>query len=151
MKYAGGFSVAGVNTANTPYVNLKAGGDRTQLLQLNIQIETAPSTAPIFSLERMNAVGTGAITLAANGPFDNVDSAALTTIEVLWATLRPTRLGTPVNLIRSMLPVTIGGQLIFDFTNRPIIIPASGGLMLVNLNASGATLGQFGGNFIWDE
>lgn len=151
-KYAAGYSVAGVNAANTVLANLKAAaGDRILLLQINIQIETAPANPPIFSLERMNAVGTGGITLAPNGPFDPSDGAATGTLEVAWVTTRPTRLATPVNLIRSMLPITLGSQLIFDFSNRPIVIPLSGGLLLTNLNASGATLGQFGGNFVWDE
>ncbi len=150
--YSAGFSVSGVNTTATVLANLKAAAsDRFKLLQINIQIEVAPTTAPIFSLERMNAVGTGAITTAASGPYDPSDAAATAMLETAWATARPTRLATPVNMIRSMLPVTLGGQLIFDFTNRPIFSLVSGGLMLVNLNASGATLGTIGGNVIWDE
>lgn len=150
--YAASFSVAGVNAANTVLANLKAGAaDRLKLLQVLLSIETAPSTPPVFQLERMNAVGTGAITSTAGAAFDSGEGAAVGVLETAWATTRPTRLATPLGFGRIQLPVTQASAFVFDFTNRPLVAALSGGLMLVMTTASGATVGQIGGTFIWDE
>lgn len=152
MIYQASFSLAGVNTANTILANLKAAAsDRLKLLEFGIGIVTAPSTAPEFSLERMNAVGTGAITTQAIEKADAADGTASATLEVAWATTRPTRLGTPAPIRRFQLPLTIGAAFVLDFTNSPLLIGLSAGLMLNQLSASGATLGLYNGWFKWDE
>lgn len=150
-RYSATFSVAGVNTANSVLANLKAAAtDRLQLLEFGVFIETALTTAPVLALQRMNAVGTGAITNVAGVPHDPADAAAGGVVETAWATTRPSLTANTI-LRRLQLPVTAGGGLIWDFTNRPIIVPLSGGLCFIDINASGATLGQFGGYFVWDE
>lgn len=152
MIYQASFSLAGVNAANSVLANLKAAAsDRAKLLEFGIGIVTAPTAAPEFSLERMNAVGTGAITTQAIEKSDSADGTASCTLEVAWATTRPTRLGTPAPFRRWQMPLTVGQEFVFDFTNSPLIVPLSGGIMLNLISASGATLGLFNGWFKWDE
>jgi hypothetical protein len=149
--YSAGFSVAGVNTANTVLANLKAAAtDRLKLVEVGIFIAVAPTTSPDLVLVRMNAVGTGAITLTANGAHDTADPAASGGLETAWATTRPTVTGA--NLRRGLLPLTIGSGIIWTFgPGSELIVPASGGLCLQNINASGATLGTLNGYFAWNE
>jgi hypothetical protein len=152
MIYQSSFSVAGVNTANSILNNLKAAAsDRAKLLEFAISIVTAPTTAPEFSLERMNAVGTGTITTQAIEKADSADGTASLTLEVGWATTRPTRLATPAPFRRFQLPLALGSAFVLDFTNSPLIIGLSGGIMLNQITASGATLGQYDGWWKWDE
>lgn len=151
MIYQASYSVAGVNTPNSILANLKAGADRVKLLEWIVSVEIAQTTAPVLQLERMNAVGTGTITTSPNGPSDVADATATAVLEIGWATLRPTRLATPVGLRRCQLQAAIASAFIFDFTNRPLIIAPNGGLMLNLVTASGATLGTLGGSVTWDE
>jgi hypothetical protein len=149
--YVGTFSVPGVNTADTVLANLKAAAsDRLRLIEMGVFSEVAPSNAPIPYLQRMNAVGTGAITSAAGVPHDNNETAATGVVETAWATLRPTILAN-TRLRRFSFAAAAGNGIVWDFRNAPIIIPASGGLLLVNAAAAGATLGTIGGYFVWDE
>lgn len=145
-------SVAGVNAANTILANLKAAAaNRIRLIEVAAWVEIASTTPLALQLERMNAVGTGAITSTAAAPADPGDSAGAAVVETAWVTTRPTRLGTPLGLRRCQLAISIGSGWIWDFTNRPLVIPASGGLLLNQVPASGATLGQLGVSFVWDE
>lgn len=145
-------SVAGVNTANTILANLKAAAaNRIRLIEVAVWVETAPSTPWTLQLERMNAVGTGTITSTAAAAADPGDSAGAAVLETAWATTKPTRLGTPLGLRRCQLATSIGSGWIWDFTNRPLVIAASGGLMLNQVSAAGTTLGLLGASFVWDE
>lgn len=149
--YQATFSIAGVNAADAVLFNLKgaATGPRAKLLEVGIFIEVAPTNAPQYGLKRMNAVGTGAITLATNALSDTAEAAGLTGLETAWATLRPTVTGGAFR--RGMVTSAIGNGVIFDFTNRPLFVPLSGGLCGVVLNASGATTGTHGGYVVWEE
>lgn len=152
MIYQASFSLAGVNTVNSILAQLKAAAsDRAKLLELGLSIVTAPTNAPEFSLERMNAVGTGAITTQAIEKSDSADGTAACTLEIGWATTRPTRLATPAPFRRWQMPLTVGQAYVIDLTNTPLIVPLSGGIMLNQITASGATLGQFNGWWKWDE
>jgi hypothetical protein len=150
-RVSAGFSLAGVNTASTVLANLKAAAsDMLTLVEVGFFIEVAPSTAPIPSLQRMNAVGTGGITSTAGVIHDPNQGAATGVLETAWVTTKPTLVANSI-LRRLQLAATVGNGLIWDFTNRPIIIPPGTGLCLVNIAASGAVLGQFGGWLTWDE
>jgi hypothetical protein len=133
--------------ANLVLANLKAGAqDRVALRALNLFIEVAPTTAPIIALQRMNAVGTGAITSTVPEKADPGDGTAASVLETAWATLRPTLAG--LLLMRAQLPVTLASALLLDFSMRPIVVPLSGGLCLTQVNAGGATGTTLGG---WAE
>lgn len=148
--YHATFSIVGVNTANQVLFNLKTTTtDRAFLREVGMFIEVAPTSAPQYSLMRMNAVGTGAITTATVGLSDPADGANSVVLETAWATTRPTVTGGAFR--RSMVPLAIGNGVVFDFTNRPIVVPVSAGLCGVIINASGATVGTHGGYVVWEE
>ncbi len=148
--YQAVFSIAGVNAVDQVVFNLKTvATDRAWVREVGMFIEVAPTTAPQFALKRMNAVGTGAITTATAGLSDPADGAASALLETAWATLRPTVTGGAFR--RTLVPLAVGNGVIWDFTNRPLIVPVSSGLCGVVLNASGATVGTLGGYVVWEE
>ena len=151
-RYARGFSVAGVNTANTAAANLSNTGtsERLRVMQVAIGVSVAPTTAPQFYLARATARGTQTAT-AAGLQFDPADAAAAGTLDTAWS-VAPTFVTTS-KLTAGGLAVTAGGWWVWDFRDCPLIIPATAadGLVVVNANASGATTGTFAGHFIWEE
>lgn len=148
--YSATFSAAGVNSANAVLANLKtAASDRAFIREIGVFIEVASTNAPQYGLMRMNAVGTGTITTATVLFHDPADGTNATTLETAWATTRPTVTGGSGR--RTMVPNTIGNGVIWDFTNRPLVVPVSTGLCVVMVNASGATTGTHGGYVVWEE
>lgn len=149
-RYSAEFSIAGVNAVDAVLANLKAGAqDRMFLRQAFFGIEVAPSNAPAFGLKRMNAVGTGAITTATAFAHDPADGTPAGALETAWATTRPTVTGGSPR--RGWVPTALGNGFLFDFRDAPLIVALNAGLCLVNLIASGATVGTFGGYVEWDE
>lgn len=151
-RYARGFSVAGVNTANTQAVNLAntATSERLAVLQVAIGIAVAPTTAPSFYLARATARGTQTTT-AAGLAFDESDPASTGSVDTAWS-VAPT-FSTTNQLVRGGLATTAGGWWVWDFRDDPIMISAAttAGLCIVNANASGATTGTFTGHIMWEE
>ena len=151
-RYSAGFSVAGVNTANTQTANLNntSTAQRLRVMQVAVGVAVAPTTAPQFYLTRATARGTQTATLAGQ-PFDSSDTAATGTLDTTWSAA-PT-FSTTNKFVNGGLATTAGGWWIWDFRDSPIIIPATAGagLTLVNANASGATTGTFTGYFTWEE
>lgn len=148
--YQAQFTIAGVNSADAVLFNLKtAASDRAWIREVGFFIEVASTNAPQYGLKRMNAVGTGAITVTTAALSDSADGAASAGLETAWATTRPTVTGGSFR--RAMVANTIGNGVIFDFTNRPLIVPVSAGICGVMLNASGATTGTHGGYVVWEE
>ena len=151
-RYAAGFSVAGVNTANTQAVNLANTGttQRLRVMQIAIGIAVAPTTAPSFYIARATARGTQSTSVTAN-PFDGNDAAAIGTLDTAWS-VAPT-FSTTAQLVRGGLSTTAGGWWIWDFRDYPLVIPntTASGLVIANANASGTTTGTFTGHFIWEE
>lgn len=149
-RYSAQFSIAGVNAVDAVLFNLLAAAtDRAFVRQVFFGIEVAPTNAPAFGLKRMNAAGTGAITNATIFSHDPADGAAASALQTAWATARPTVTGGSPR--RGWTPTAIGNGFLFDFRDAPLIVPLSGGLCGVNLIASGATVGTFGGFVEWDE
>lgn len=149
-RYRSEFSIAGVNAADAVLANLKtAASDRAFIRRFFVGIEAASTGIPIFGAKRMNAVGTGAITVATPMLNDPADGAASVGLETAWATLRPTVTGG--SALRGSVPLAVGNGFLFDFSDAPLVVPMSSGLCIVNRNASGATLGTFGGWLEWDE
>lgn len=148
--YRGTFNIAGVNSADQVLFNLKAAAsDRARLKQVFFGIQTAPTNQPRFGLKRMNAVGVGTITAATVALHDPADGAAAAALETAWATTRPTVTGG--NFLDAIVPTVVGNGFLFDFLGRDIIVPLSGGLCGTIINASGTTVGQFGGHVEWEE
>lgn len=148
--YHATFSIAGVNSANGVLFNLKSTTtDRAWVREIGIFLEVASTNAPQYGLMRMNAVGTGAITAATPAVSDPADGANSVVLETAWATARPTVTGGAFR--RTMVPLAVGNGVVWDFTNRPLIVPVSAGLCGVMINASGATTGTHGGYVVWEE
>lgn len=149
-RYAGEFSVAGVNSADGVLFNLKSGATNPLLIeQVFFNIETATTNAPIFGVKKMNAVGTGTITTATLFAMDGLGGTSVASLETAWATTRPTVTGgSPV---RGAVPLAVGNGFLFDFTNRPLVVAINTGLCGVMRNATGTTVGVLGGYVIWSE
>jgi hypothetical protein len=149
-RYSGEFSIAGVNSTDGVLFNIKAGATVPLLIeQIFFNIEVASSNAPIYGLKKMNAVGTGAITTATLFAMDGLGGTSAASLETAWATTRPTVTGGSV--VRGAVPNAIGNGFLFDFTNRPLIVPINTALCGVMRNASGATTGTHGGYIIWTD
>jgi hypothetical protein len=149
-RYRSEFSIAGVNAADAVLACLKtAASDRALLRRFFCGIEVAPTAAPIFGAKRMNAVGTGTITVATPMLNDPADGAASAGLETAWVTARPTVQGG--SGLRGAVPLALGNGFLFDFSDAPLVVPVSAGLCIVNRIASGATVGTFGGWAEWDE
>lgn len=145
---AADFSAAGVNTANTPLLNLKATSSRPlRILRVGVFYSVLSTNAQELALKRMNGVGTGTITSTAGADFENGTSVGV--LETAWATTKPTMTGT--RFARELIPLTIGAGFIWDFGPNGILIPVSGGMVLEQITASGATLGTLNGFVHWDE
>lgn len=151
-RYSAGFSVAGVNTANTRVINLNGAGTagRVFVYEIAVGIAVAPTTAPSFYLARSTARGTQTTTLAGQ-PYDEGDVASSSSLDSAWS-VAPT-FSTSAFIRRGGLAVTAGGWWIWQFYDSPLIIPATAGagITLANANASGATTGTFAGHVVWNE
>jgi hypothetical protein len=148
--YSATWSIAGVNaTDQVLFCLVAAASDRVFVREVGMFLEVLPTTAPQYSLKRMNANGTGGTTNATVGLHDPADGAVSAALGTAWVTLRPTVTGGAFR--RTSVPLALGNGVIFDFTSRPIVVPVSGGLCGVILNASGATVGTHGGYVVWEE
>jgi hypothetical protein len=151
-RYSAGFSVSGVNTANTQVVNLTQTGttQRVDVVQVIVGVASAPTNAPSFYLSRATARGTQTTTVAGNA-FDAADQTPTATLDTAWS-VAPT-FSTSAALGRAGLATTAGGYWVWDFRDYPITIDKTAGLGLaiVNANAAGATVGTFTGSIVWEE
>lgn len=150
-RYQASSSKAGVNTAGTIMWQLRptTAAQRIKVLEIGVGIASAPTTAPSFQLVRSTAVGTSSTT-AAGQPYDPADSAAIGTLDSAWS-VAATSSGTVMR--QSGLAVTAGGQLFWTFYDMPLILAAdtTDGLLVINANASGATLGTMTCYMVWQE
>jgi hypothetical protein len=145
------FSVAGVNTASTTLLNLKAAATRSlTLIQVNVFYSVLSTTAYDIGIIRMNAVGTGTITSTAGATFQSGDTGQAV-LETAWATARPTTTGK--QFARGVIPLTIGAGFMWPIymVGEGLQIPQNGGICLIGNSASGATTGTLIGNLLWDE
>lgn len=139
---------AGINTANSPVANLWVPTRKSIVREIGVAIQTAPTTAPLFALQRSTARGTQTTTLT---PIAGGLSAptATTVLDTAWS-VNPTWTTAAPYMRGFALPVTAGGGYIWTFP-QGIEIASGAGLMLFNVNASGATLGAFAFYFSYEE
>jgi hypothetical protein len=139
---------AGVNTANTIMWQLKASAtERYELLEVTISAKAAPTTAPSWRLNRGTALGTSTATIQPQ-PEDPDDDTASTLLDTTWSA-NPTAGG--VDLREFAHPAAIGNGIVWTFYNKPIQVNRSTGLLFINGNASGATLGTLTITCTFDE
>jgi hypothetical protein len=143
-----GFTIAGVNTAATNLLNLKATSTTPiRVLEVGINYSVLSTTAYDVGLIRMLAVGTGTITSSAGAPHET-GGTSTGVLETAWVTTRPTSTGSFFR--RMTIPLTLGAGYIWPL-GQGIFVPVSGGLILQGISASGATTGTLEGYFVWDE
>jgi hypothetical protein len=149
-RYTAPFSIAGVNGADTPLFNLKAGATVPLFIeQVYFEIEVVSSNAPIYGLKKRNAVGTGAITSATIKDLDGLGGTSAATLETAWATTRPTVTGGYIG--RGAIPLVVGNGFLFDFRPNCLVVPINTDITGLMINASGATVGTHGGYVIWSD
>lgn len=130
---------AGINTANSPMWQVRAAASqRVWLYELGMFVATAPTTPPQFRVVRAATVGTSSATIVPQ-PEDPGSAAAVTLLDTTWTTA-PTL--AAVDLRSVPVPGSIGAGIVFTWYDTPLVIPAGAGLVIVNVNAAGATLGS---------
>lgn len=139
-RYSATHVQAGTNAANTILWQLRAvSTQRIWLFELGLSVAVAPTTGPNFRLNRPTATGTSSATVTPQ-PEDFETAAALSKLDTAWSVL-PTLGG--VDLRTYAVPNAIGSGIVWTWYDQPLVIPVSGGLCIVNGNATGATLGSF--------
>jgi hypothetical protein len=151
--YGAGASKAGVNTANTAYFQIRPTGTtaRLRIYQIVINISVAPTTAPSFYLARSTAIGTVTTTLAGQ-PLEPADPTPIGTFDSAFS-VAPT-FSTTNFISTGGLATTAGGAWVWTFpSDGPLVVTNStaAGIVVVNQNLSGATVGTFVGSVLWDE
>lgn len=151
--YSSSISRAGVNVANTAYWQLIPSATvRLRVREIGLFVNTAPTTAPNFALIRSTALGTATTTTAGVAHSPSVPASA-GALQSAWS-VAPTFSTTGPNLRQVNLPVTAGAGVIWSFpADQAVELLASTavGLVLFNINASGATTGNFTAYFTWEE
>ena len=143
---------AGVNTANTVLFQLKnSTAQRLYIVEFGISIAVSPTTAPQFALARSTATGTSSTTILGTAS-DSADVAATGTLDSAWSSA-PTFTTAGPFLWSAATPTTAGSAWAWVApTDRArIVVPASGGVVLADLVASGATTGNFNFYIAWEE
>jgi hypothetical protein len=146
--YHVGFSGrAGINTANSPIVNLWSATRLCRINEVGIFIQVAQTTAPVFAIQRSTARGTQTATLAPIKK-DESDIAATATLDTTWSA-NPTFSSAAPHVRAGAAVLAIGNGFIWNLDEFEVSI--GGGLCIFNINASGATLGSFNGYIFYQE
>ena len=131
-----GFGAVGsVTTSGAAQWEIRAGSTiRLKVYEIGFFLTAA--TATTFGLGRPAAIGVGTGGVAPL-PYDAGDAAASSLVAVSWGTTAPT---APANYFRrASLPATVGNGLIWRWSeNAPLIVPASGSIVLWNLATNAA-------------
>lgn len=139
---------AGINTANSPVVNLWTATRKVRVTEIGIFIQTAPTTAPVFAVARSTTRGTQTATLTPTAR-DPADIAATSVLDTTWSA-NPA-FSTTVLFRAGGVPLAIGNGIVWAFGPNGIEVAIGAGLCLFNINATGATLGSFSGYFELSE
>lgn len=141
---------AGTNVANTPIANLWCPSSKARIIECGIFIQTVPTTAPLFALQRSTARGTQSTSLT---PLKKDEDDAATTVvcDTAWS-VAPTFLTTNPQMRCGAVALAAGNGVIWNLDGLEVGKAATaGGLTLFNVNATGATLGTFAGYFYYEE
>jgi hypothetical protein len=146
-RYVVAATKAGINTANSPMWQLRAVGTHIRLVELALSVTTAPTTGPAWRLNRSTAIGTSSATVTPQTEDTDV-SAAAARLDTTWSAA-PTLASTDMRIYGT--PNAIGSGIVWTWYDRPLRIPSSTGVVMVNLNAAGATLGLLAVYATFDE
>lgn len=143
----------GTNIANTIMWQFKASAtSRARIFEigLSLAIVNAGTTpqGPSWRLQRATAIGTSTATVAAEEQ-DPGGGAATALVDTTWSTL-PTLAATSMRLYAT--PNTMGSGIVWTWPDhRPLIVPISNGLCIVNALATGTTPGTMNCYFLFEE
>lgn len=138
------------STANVTYWQFKtAAGSRARVFEIGLSISSAPNTAgPSWRLARATALGTSTATVAAEEE-DPGGGAATAVLDTTWST-NPTVSAT--DLRRYATPTAIGSGIVWTWPDhRPLIVPVSSGLCVVNANNPGTVGGNYNIYLVFEE
>jgi hypothetical protein len=140
---------AGINTANSPMWQFKtAAASRARIFEIALSSSTGPTNGPSWRLVRATAVGTSTATVAAEEQ-DPGGGAATAVLDTAWSAA-PTQ--ATVSMRRYATPNTVGSGIVWTWPDhRPLIVPLSSGLIIVNDTAAGTTLGAFNCAIVFEE
>lgn len=149
-RYAVAINRAGINTANSPLLELRTPSNTPAYLeQIQIYNAVLSTTAPRFVLARPTNTPAGGTNNVPVGLDPNTGASLCSLISTGWTTA-PTFSTSGPWLEVGGLPLTLGAGLIW-VPPCPIMVNVSAALILANLNASGATLGSYDVKFTWNE
>lgn len=141
---------AGVNTANTIMWQLRtAAGSRARVFEIGLSVASGPpSTGPSWRLVRATAVGTSTATATADEQ-DPGGGAPTALLDTTWSA-NPT---LAANDMRKYATTnTLGSGIVWTWPDhRPLIVPVSSGVTIVNALAAGAVLGSFNIYCVFEE
>lgn len=142
-------SKAPINAANSPMWQLKcAATSRCRVFEIALSIATAPTVAPTWRLCRSTALGTSTATQAAEEQ-DPGGPAATTLLDTTWST-PPTLSAVPMR--RYATPASAGSGIVWTWPDhRPLIVPLSTGVVIVNDIAAGAVTGLLVCSIVFEE
>lgn len=140
---------AGVNAANTFMWQLRtAAGSRARIFEIQLSVAVAPTAAPSWRLARAATLGVTPTTVAPEEQ-DPGGGAATALLDTAWAT-PPTAAAT--DLRRYATPITAGSGIVWTWPDhRPLILPVSSGICIINANATSTNLGTFNCTFVFEE
>jgi hypothetical protein len=154
MRYGVSHTKAGVNTADTPMWLIHPGtNDDVFVYEIGLSVAgtTAPTNGPMWRLVRSTAFGTIStqVTPVLEDPGSNTANAKL---DVAWS-VNPTVAAQSsfADLRRFQTTNAIGNGIVWTWYDKPLYIPASAGVCIVNGTAAGASLGTFNVYVRFDE
>jgi hypothetical protein len=148
-RYSVTHNKAGVNTANTIMWQLRAAStDMVEIVELGVSVRTAPTTGPVWRLNRGTALGTSSATVTPQVESPPTAAAATSRLDTTWSA-NPTLAAE--DLRRYATPNAIGSGIVWTWYDKPLPLLVSTGLAIVNGNAAGATLGSFDVYIVLDE
>lgn len=140
---------AGVNTANTIMWQFKtAAGSRARIFEIGLSAAGTVTTGPSWRLNRSATLGTSTAT-ATPEEEDPGGGSATVVLDTTWSA-NPTLSAN--DLRRYATPGTVGSGIVWTWPDhRPLIVPVSSGLLIVNANATGASTGPLNCYFVFEE
>ena len=143
-RYAAGFTTT-ATAAGAAIVDLRtAAGERAYVREIGLFLNAA--TASSIGVYRPSTLGTASTSVVAV-PVDPADAAATASVGTAWS-VAPA-ISTNVPLRKAALPAAIGNGIIWQFSERGLVIPVSSSLLLWNYGAAANSV--INGYFEWDE
>jgi hypothetical protein len=140
---------AGINTANSIMWQLKtAAGSRARIYEIQLSVASAPSNPLAWRLCRSATTGTSSATVVP----EEVDLAGVAASSVLDTAWSVAATQASVSFRRYTHAQTGGSGIVWTWPDhRPLVVPVSSGILVVNDNAAGATLGTLNLTVVFAE